>query len=220
MISVGEINHGVKKGDHMENNKVNAKAAILGRNRRIAQAYGPYFGQQLYTIVQQCPDLKHKEDYAKGVNVLRYEPTAFLIKAIDVTDVKFIESDLDGRPKIVFNDDAENPAERLSFECVEPKFEKATRKTVMDAIESMKKSNSIPIFFAAEELPTLKELVTQANIGKISELDAICRRYMQCADVVREYNNATERLYHDYYQQCGITNMETVEVNVNVEVNE
>ncbi|MGM9531867.1 hypothetical protein, partial [Intestinibacter sp.] len=111
---------------------LSAKSAIA-TYRKAAQAYGPYFGQVLLTVVTTNPDLKWKEDCVNGKQTLRNEVKAFVIKAIDIVGIKFIEKDLDGYPKIVLNPESNDP--NLTFPVSVPEFPKATRETVMDCID-------------------------------------------------------------------------------------
>ena len=109
----------------MENNINGANtpglaAQILARYRQTAQKFGPFFGQQIFTIVAQTPDLKWKEDVATGKNTFRQEVKAYILKAIDVESVSLLEKDVDGRPKIILNEKKNDPS--LVFELADPEF--------------------------------------------------------------------------------------------------
>ena len=138
----------------MENNINGANtpglaAQILARYRQTAQKFGPFFGQQIFTIVAQTPDLKWKEDVATGKNTFRQEVKAYILKAIDVESVSLLEKDVDGRPKIILNEKKNDPS--LVFELADPEFTKATRQNVIECIERLSKPGSKPMFFTAEE---------------------------------------------------------------------
>jgi hypothetical protein len=84
-------------------------AQVMARYRATAKEYGRFFGEQIYTVVATNPDLKWKEDVLNDKNTLRKEVNVFIVKAIDILDVKFIAKDLDGEPKIMLNPDDNDP---------------------------------------------------------------------------------------------------------------
>lgn len=192
-------------------------AQVMARYRQTAQKFGPFFGQQLFTIIAQTPDLKWREDVANGKNTLRQEVKAFIIKAIDVKSVSLLEKDVDSRPKIVLNGEDNDPA--LVFELADPEFSKATRQNVTECIERLSKPNSKPMFFTAEELPMLNELVQLANQNVLNFYEELTRKYMQLSETVRKYMECNTRLQTDYLRQCGIDKQET-EVHITATVTE
>ena len=107
-------------------------AQVMARYRATAKEYGRFFGEQIYTVVATNPDLKWKEDVLNDKNTLRKEVNVFIVKAIDILDVKFIAKDLDGEPKIMLNPDDNDP--NLVFPLVKPDFSKADRKSVAECI--------------------------------------------------------------------------------------
>lgn len=199
------------------NNKSVLAAQIMARYRQTAQKFGPFFGQQLFTVVAQNPDLKFKEDQLNGRNGLRQEIKAYIIKAIDVVSVSLMEKDVDGQPKIVLNEASNDPS--LVFPLAAPDFSKATRANVSECIDRLSKPGSKPMFFAAEDLPTLNELVRVANQGALNAYEEFARKFVQLSETVRGYMEANDRIQSDYLRQCGVNPSETT-VNVKVEVNE
>ena len=151
----------------MENNINGANtpglaAQILARYRQTAQKFGPFFGQQIFTIVAQTPDLKWKEDVATGKNTFRQEVKAYILKAIDVESVSLLEKDVDGRPKIILNEKKNDPS--LVFELADAEFTKATRQNVIECIERLSKPGSKPMFFTGEDLPLLTHLTKPTRV--------------------------------------------------------
>lgn len=202
----------------MENiNKSTLASQIMARCRQTVQMYGKFFGQQLFTIVTQNPDLKFKEDQLNGRNGLRQEIKAYIIKTIDVVSVELMEKDVDGQPKIVINQFSNDPS--LVFPVAPPDFSKATRANVSECIDRLSKPGSKPMFFAAEDLPTLNELVRVANQGALNAYEEFARKFVQLSETVRGYMEANDRIQSDYLRQCGVNPSETT-VNVKVEVNE
>lgn len=202
----------------METNVVNSSlSAVMAQNRKVAQKYGPYFGQMLFTIVATNPDMKWKEDCIAGRQTLRNEVKAFVIKAIDVKSVELMEKDVDGYPKIIINKADNDP--NLVFPVVEPEFTKATRENVSECIDRASKPGSKPMFFSAAELGMLTDLVRVANQGALNTYEEQARKMMKLAETVRGMMDATDRLKADYLRQCGIDN-DTTEVHVRVEVTE
>ena len=212
------IKYGLKKGNiFMENNLPNQKSKILAECRKVAQSYGPYFGQQLFTIIKTNPDLKWKEDMLSGKNVLRQEVFMLVIKPIDVYSVTFTEKDLDGNPKIILNEKDNDP--NLVFPLSEPDFSEATRATVSDCVDRLSKPNSKPMFFAAKELAQLTELVKVQNQGILNFYEEQANKHMKLADVVRQVMDQADRTRLDYMRQCGVDVNET-EVRMKVEISE
>lgn len=203
--------------------KINSVAApslaaqIMARYRQTAQKYGPFFGQQIFTIVAQTPDLKYKEDVASGKNTFRFETKAYILKAIDVESVSLLEKDVDGRPKIVLNEKKNDPS--LVFEMVPPEFTKATRQNVIECIERLSKPGSKPMFFTAEELPMLNDLTKLSNQSVLNFYEEMSRKCMQLAETVRGYMDMNQRLQVDYLRQCGLTNDDT-EIHVTATITE
>lgn len=196
-------------------NTPSLSSQILARYRQTAQKFGPFFGQQIFTIVAQTPDLKYKEEVATGKNTFRQETKAYLLKAIDVKSVKLLEKDVDGRAKIVLNEEDNDPA--LVFELAEPEFTKATRQNVIECIERLNKAGSKPMFFTSEELPMLNELSKLSNQSVLNFYEEMSRKCMQLAETVRGYMEMNNRIQIDYLRQCGLTDAST-EVNVNVTI--
>lgn len=204
----------------MDNNisgqKPNLAVSVMAKYRQTAQKYGPFFGQQLFTIVAQSPDLKWKEDVMANKNTLRQEVKAYLLKAIDVKSVALLERDIDNRPKIVLNEKDNDPA--LVFELADPDFTKATRESIREAIDRLGKPGSKPMFFTAEELPMLNELLKLPNQSVLTFYEDLARKYMQLAETVRGYMEMNERMQIEYMQQCGIQPNTDVQVEVHTTV--
>lgn len=206
----------------MENNINGANtpglaAQILARYRRTAQKFGPFFGQQIFTIVAQTPDLKWKEDVATGKNTFRQEVKAYILKAIDVESVSLLEKDVDGRPKIILNEKKNDPS--LVFELADPEFTKATRQNVIECIERLSKPGSKPMFFTAEELPMLNDLTKLSNQSVLNFYEEMTRKCMQLAETVRSYMDMNQRMQVEYLRQCGLDNQET-EIHVTATITE
>ena len=206
----------------MENNINGAntpglEAQILARYRQTDQKFGPFFGQQIFTIVAQTPDLKWKEDVATGKNTFRQEVKAYILKAIDVESVSLLEKDVDGRPKIILNEKKNDPS--LVFELADPEFTKATRQNVIECIERLSKPGSKPMFFTAEELPMLNDLTKLSNQSVLNFYEEMTRKCMQLAETVRSYMDMNQRMQVEYLRQCGLDNQET-EIHVTATITE
>lgn len=192
-------------------------AQTLARYRATAQEYGRFFGAQIFTIITTNPDLKWKEDVLADKNVLRKEVPVFLIKPIDVMTVGFLPKDLDGEPKIVLNEKSNDP--NLVFPLVKPDFTKATRETVRDCIDRIGKKGSKPLFFAAEELPMLNDLLKVHNNAVINFYEENSMKFLKLAETVRNMVDQSDRLQSEYLRQCGVSE-ENVNISVNIEVKE
>lgn len=192
----------------------NNLAQLTAQNRQILQKF-QVFGKQLYTIMAVNPDPKWKEDTMQGVNTLRCETKAFIIRAIDIYNVGILEKDLDQRPKVIINNGIEG-VEPILFELAEPDFKPATRANVIECIERIGKPGSKPMFFSVEDLPTLDKLVEESNVAKISFYEDYARKCMSLAKTVRGYSEQNTRIYQDYLRQCGI-NENATEVNIHIE---
>ena len=206
----------------MENNINGANtpglaAQVLAHYRQTAQKFGPFFGQQIFTIVAQTPDLKWKEDVATGKNTFRQEVKAYILKAIDVESVSLLEKDVDGRPKIILNEKKNDPS--LVFELADPEFTKATRQNVIECIERLSKPGSKPMFFTAEELPMLNDLTKLSNQSVLNFYEEMTRKCMQLAETVRSYMDMNQRMQVEYLRQCGLDNQET-EIHVTATITE
>lgn len=202
-----------------KNNGVNSPSLatqLLARYRQTAQKFGPYFGQQIFTVISTNPDLRWKEDTIAGMNTLRQEVKVFLIKAIDVKSVKFLEEDLDGNPKIVLNEESNDP--NLVFPLTEPDFSKATRATVKDCVDRLSKLNSKPMFFAAEELPMLNDLLKISNQSALTFFEDQSRKNMKLAECVRDIMDSSDRTQTEYLRQCGVN--PNVDTTIRVQVTE
>ena len=195
---------------------LSAKSAIA-TYRKAAQAYGPYFGQVLLTVVTTNPDLKWKEDCVNGKQTLRNEVKAFVIKAIDIVGIKFIEKDLDGYPKIVLNPESNDP--NLTFPVSVPEFPKATRETVMDCIDRIGKANAKPMFFSAQDMPMLVQIVNSANQAALNTYEEMSRKMSTLSQTVRDMMDATLKMQYDYNRQCGV-NEADLQVNITIENSE
>lgn len=216
MISAGAINHGIKKGDFMENNNVNINA-IIGRQRKVLMQYGPYFGQQLFTIRVTNPDLTYKEDILNGKNTLRNPVNVYVIEPVDIQSIKFIERDVDGNPKIIFNSDVKG-VKPLIFPIEPPKFCKATRESLAECIDQLGKPNAKPMFFSAQDLSELVDLVAAANQTALDFFNEISRKFLQLSETVSGMMDANMRMKNDYYSQCGLVEEQyEVSASVNVE---
>ena len=200
-----------KRENFMEQN---IRTSNLANCRRVAQAYGPYFGQMLFTVVTTCPDLKWKEDCALNKQTLRKEQKAFIIKAIDINGIKFLEKDLDGYPKIVLNPESNDP--NLVFNIAMPEFPKATRENVLECIDRIGKNGTRPMFFSAQDLPLLIELVRNANQTVLADYEDMSRKCARLAQTVRDMMDAADKMKSDYLRQCGVEE-HSVELNVNIE---
>jgi hypothetical protein len=191
-------------------------AQVMARYRATAKEYGRFFGEQLYTIVATNPDLKWKEDVLADKNTLRKEVNVFVVKAIDILDVKFLAKDLDGEPKIMLNPEDNDP--NLVFPLVKPDFSKADRKNVAECIERIGKKGSKPMFFAAEELPMLNELLKIHNQGILTFYEDMSRKFMKLSETVRNIMDQSDRLQLEYQRQCGVNSEETeITLKVNLE---
>lgn len=191
-------------------------AQIMARYRATAKEYGRFFGEQIYTVVATNPDLKWKEDVLNDKNTLRKEVNVFIIKAIDILDVKFIAKDLDGEPKIMLNPDDNDP--NLVFPLVKPDFSKADRKSVAECIERIGKKNSKPMFFAAEELPMLNDMLKIHNKGILNFYEDLSRKFIRLSETVRDMMDQSDRMQLEYQRQCGVVTDETeVTLQVNLE---
>ena len=198
------------------NVNVDPITAIMAQNRPVIQQYGKYYGQQLFTILKINPDPKFKEDKLNGLNGLRNEIFAYVIKAVDISTIDILPKDVDGRPKVVLNKGDKS----LVFEMVAPEFTKATRENVIECIDRLSKPNSKPMFFSAEDLNVLSDLVRQANQTPLSQFEEFARKYMRLSETVRGYMDANIRIQKDYLRQCGITQANNAEVNITVETKE
>ena len=194
----------------------NELSAVLANNRKIAQKYGPYFGQMLFTLVSTNPDLKWKEDCIAGRQTLRNEVKAFVIKGIDVCSVSICNKDIDGNPKIVLNKDTEN---EMVCPMAEPEFTKATRENVAEAIERAGKTSSKPMFFSAADLPELIKLVRTSNQMALDTYEKMAQKMLKLAETTNGIIEAGDRLQAEYLRQCGVNTSE-VDVHLTVEVSE
>lgn len=191
-------------------------AQVMARYRATAKEYGRFFGEQIYTVVVTNPDLKWKEDVLNDKNTLRKEVNVFIVKAIDILDVKFIAKDLDGEPKIMLNPDDNDP--NLVFPLVKPDFSKADRKSVAECIERIGKKNSKPMFFAAEELPMLNDMLKIHNKGILNFYEDLSRKFIRLSETVRDMMDQSDRMQLEYQRQCGVVTDETeVTLQVNLE---
>lgn len=191
-------------------------AQVMARYRATAKEYGRFFGEQIYTVVATNPDLKWKEDVLNDKNTLRKEVNVFIVKAIDILDVKFIAKDLDGEPKIMLNPDDNDP--NLVFPLVKPEFSKADRKSVAECIERIGKKNSKPMFFAAEELPMLNDMLKIHNKGILNFYEDLSRKFIRLSETVRDMMDQSDRMQLEYQRQCGVVTDETeVTFQVNLE---
>lgn len=191
-------------------------AQVMARYRATAKEYGRFFGEQIYTVVATNPDLKWKEDMLNDKNTLRKEVNVFIVKAIDILDVKFIAKDLDGEPKIMLNPDDNDP--NLVFPLVKPDFSKADRKSVAECIERIGKKNSKPMFFAAEELPMLNDMLKIHNKGILNFYEDLSRKFIRLSETVRDMMDQSDRMQLEYQRQCGVVTDETeVTLQVNLE---
>ena len=191
-------------------------AQVMARYRATAKEYGRFFGEQIYTVVAKNPDLKWKEDVLNDKNTLRKEVNVFIVKAIDILDVKFIAKDLDGEPKIMLNPDDNDP--NLVFPLVKPDFSKADRKSVAECIERIGKKNSKPMFFAAEELPMLNDMLKIHNKGILNFYEDLSRKFIRLSETVRDMMDQSDRMQLEYQRQCGVVTDETeVTLQVNLE---
>lgn len=189
-------------------------AQVMARYRATAKEYGRFFGEQIYTVVATNPDLKWKEDVLNDKNTLRKEVNVFIVKAIDILDVKFIAKDLDGEPKIMLNPDDNDP--NLVFPLVKPDFSKADRKSVAECIERIGKKNSKPMFFAAEELPMLNDMLKIHNKGILNFYEDLSRKFIRLSETVRDMMDQSDRMQLEYQRQCGVV---TDEAEVTLQVN-
>lgn len=192
-------------------------AQVMARYRATAKEYGRFFGEQIYTVVATNPDLKWKEDVLNDKNTLRKEVNVFIVKAIDILDVKFIAKDLDGEPKIMLNPDDNDP--NLVFPLVKPDFSKADRKSVAECIERIGKKNSKPMFFAAEELPMLNDMLKIHNKGILNFYEDLSRKFIRLSETVRDMMDQSDRMQLEYQRQCGVVTDET-EVTLQVNLGE
>lgn len=191
-------------------------AQVMARYRATAKEYGRFFGEQIYTVVATNPDFKWKEDVLNDKNTLRKEVNVFIVKAIDILDVKFIAKDLDGEPKIMLNPDDNDP--NLVFPLVKPDFSKADRKSVAECIERIGKKNSKPMFFAAEELPMLNDMLKIHNKGILNFYEDLSRKFIRLSETVRNMMDQSDRMQLEYQRQCGVVTDETeVTLQVNLE---
>lgn len=191
-------------------------AQVMARYRATAKEYGRFFGEQIYTVVATNPDLKWKEDVLNDKNTLRKEVNVFIVKAIDILDVKFIAKDLDGEPKIMLNPDDNDP--NLVFPLVKPDFSKADRKSVAECIERIGKKNSKPMFFAAEELSMLNDMLKIHNKGILNFYEDLSRKFIRLSETVRDMMDQSDRMQLEYQRQCGVVTDETeVTLQVNLE---
>lgn len=194
----------------------NTAAQVMARYRATAKEYGRFFGEQIYTVVATNPDLKWKEDVLNDKNTLRKEVNVFIVKAIDILDVKFIAKDLDGEPKIMLNPDDNDP--NLVFPLVKPDFSKADRKSVAECIERIGKKNSKPMFFAAEELSMLNDMLKIHNKGILNFYEELSRKFIRLSETVRDMMDQSDRMQLEYQRQCGVVTDETeVTLQVNLE---
>lgn len=191
-------------------------AQVMARYRATAKEYGRFFGEQIYTVIATNPDLKWKEDVLNDKNTLRKEVNVFIVKAIDILDVKFIAKDLDGEPKIMLNPDDNDP--NLVFPLVKPDFSKADRKSVAECIERIGKKNSKPMFFAAEELSMLNDMLKIHNKGILNFYEDLSRKFIRLSETVRDMMDQSDRMQLEYQRQCGVVTDETeVTLQVNLE---
>lgn len=191
-------------------------AQVMARYRATAKEYGRFFGEQIYTVVATNPDLKWKEDVLNDKNTLRKEVNVFIVKAIDILDIKFIAKDLDGEPKIMLNPDDNDP--NLVFPLVKPDFSKADRKSVAECIERIGKKNSKPMFFAAEELPMLNDMLKIHNKGILNFYEDLSRKFIRLSETVRDMMDQSDRMQLEYQRQCGVVTDKTeVTLQVNLE---
>lgn len=198
------------------NPEANIASQILARYRAVAKQYGRFFSEQIYTIVGTNPDLKYKEDVLNDKNTLRKEVTVFLIKPIDITGLKFLPKDFDGEPKIMLNPESNDP--NLVFNLVPPQLAKATRDTIADCISRIGKKGGKPIFFSAEELPMLNELLALHNTSVCTFYEELARKYTKLSGTVRSMQEEQERMQVEYARQCGVEPQNSEEVNLNINI--
>lgn len=195
-----------------------AAVKVVENHRQIVQKYGSFLGEQIYTIITTNPDLSWKEDTQKGVNTFRQEMQALVIKAIDVVNVGVLPKDLDNRPKIIINDNVEG-MDSITFELVEPDFQKATRESVRECIERLKRPGSAPMFFSPKDMPNLIKLVELSNQATIKFYEEMARKCMSLSETVRNMSKANDRLYTDYLRQCGV-DVGEVEIQAQIQIEE
>ena len=197
------------------NEQQNNSNMTLSRNRRILQMYGPYFAQQLFTVRMTNPDLKYKEDLLADKNVLRRPTMVYVIEPVDISAMRFVERDVDGNPKIIFNDGVKN-AKPIVFPVEPPKFCKATRESLAECIDNLNKNNAKPIFFSAADLTDLVDLVRDANQSVLNFYNDMSRKFLQLSETISGMMDANERMKNDYFAQCRLTE-DNIEINISVE---
>lgn len=201
----------------MEKCKNGTAAQELARSRQIVQSYGKYFGTQLYTVQSYNPDLGWKEDVANDKNTLRKPVNVFVIKAIDIKSIAFIERDLDDMPKIVINKEDNDPS--LVFPLVPPAFKEATRANIQECIDQYVK-NGTPIFFPVSEREALNQHLKVINTTALRFFEELSRKYMALSQTVRDVMDQADAAQIEYMRQCGIPNDEIEKIEMSVTVKE
>lgn len=202
----------------LENKKATIEA-IIAQNRQNISAYGEYFGRMLFTVVATCPDLNWRKDVQADKNTLRKEVLAFALKAVNIRSINVIEKDLDGCPKIIINQEDNDP--NLVFSVAEkPVFPEATRENVAECIERAKQKDNIPMFFSDRDLPKLLECIRVANQTALKFYEDLSRKAMDLSQTVRGIMQAGERMQADYLRQCGIGDDTETTIKIHAEISE
>lgn len=192
----------------------NQPSTVFGSRRKVLMMYGQYYAQQLFTVRTTNPDLKYKEDVMNGKNTLRYPVSAFVVEPVDISSIEFLEKDVDGNPKVIFNSKSKNP---LVFPVEPPQFCKATRETIADCIEALQKNNAKPMFFAAQDLDALIDIVNNMNQTSLDFYNEMSRKCLRLSETLSGMMDANTRVKNSYYAQCGIVEDE-IELRANVTV--
>lgn len=75
-----------------------------------------------------------------------------------------------------------------------------------------------PIFFSAEELPMLNELLALHNTSICTFYEELARKYTKLSGTVRSMQEEQERMQVEYARQCGVEPQNSEEVNLNINI--
>jgi hypothetical protein len=74
------------------------------------------------------------------------------------------------------------------------------------------------MFFAAEELPMLNDMLKIHNKGILNFYEDLSRKFIRLSETVRDMMDQSDRMQLEYQRQCGVVTDETeVTLQVNLE---
>ena len=205
----------------METNQV--KENIVKSNRPILQAYGQFFGSQIYRVKSVNHDLNFKEDLVKGRNGLRRELKICVIEAVDIASIDIDAGFTGGDPQIVINKDDGDAGYR--FPLVKPDFKTANQTNIREALDLALNGddNKAPIFFATAELENLTKHVEIVNKEARATCQKLASHLMSLCSTIDQFNDKNKLIRVKYLQEMGMTDKQSspsqIDVNVNIDIN-